>query len=74
MYTSHETSAFDILCFLLQGGCPSPFDRIQGTRQATFAVDWLVEKIEENKVAGNYKEVFQETRDLKKFAYSLLSG
>ena len=62
MKTSHETGAFDILRYILQGGCPSPFDRIQGTRQATFAVDWLVEKIEENKVAGNYyKEVFQET-------------
>ncbi|XP_067047456.1 ATP-dependent 6-phosphofructokinase, muscle type-like isoform X1 [Acropora muricata] len=42
----------NVLGHVQQGGCPSPFDRIQGTRQATFAVDWLVEKIEENKVAG----------------------
>ena len=58
METILETGEFYILRFILQGGCPSPFDRIQGTRQATFAVDWLVEKIEENKVAGNYKVVF----------------
>ena len=71
METSHETDAFDILRFILQGGCPSPFDRIQGTRQATFAVDWLVEKIEENKVAGNYEEDFQETWDFKKISHTL---
>ena len=35
-------------CFL-QGGSPSPFDRIQGTRQATLAVNWLVEKIEQSR-------------------------
>ena len=32
-----------------QGGSPSPFDRIQGTRQATLAVNWLVEKIEQSR-------------------------
>ena len=32
-----------------QGGSPSPFDRIQGTRQATLAANWLLEKIDQNK-------------------------
>lgn len=77
METRHETDAFVKLPYILQGGCPSPFDRIQGTRQAIFAVDWLVEKIEQNNVAGNYEEAFEETCDLKKkirilFAFRLV--
>ena len=44
------------MCYYFQGGSPSPFDRIQGTRQATLAVSWLTEKIEQNKcVEGKLK-------------------
>ncbi|XP_068736354.1 ATP-dependent 6-phosphofructokinase, muscle type-like isoform X1 [Montipora capricornis] len=39
----------NVLGHVQQGGSPSPFDRIQGTRQATLAVSWLTEKIEQNK-------------------------
>ena len=55
--TSKENKPYEIksvstdyvsTCFP-QGGSPSPFDRIQGTRQATLAVNWLVEKIEQSR-------------------------
>lgn len=39
----------NVLGHVQQGGSPSPFDRIQGTRQATLAVNWLTEKIEQNR-------------------------
>ncbi|XP_073250826.1 ATP-dependent 6-phosphofructokinase, muscle type-like [Porites lutea] len=39
----------NVLGHVQQGGSPSPFDRIQGTRQATLAVNWLVEKIEQSR-------------------------
>ncbi|XP_031570311.1 ATP-dependent 6-phosphofructokinase, muscle type-like isoform X3 [Actinia tenebrosa] len=37
----------NVLGHVQQGGQPSPFDRIQATRQATIAVDWILEKIRE---------------------------
>ena len=43
------TTAFCFCIFhVCQGGSPSPFDRIQATRQATLAVNWLTERIGEN--------------------------
>ncbi|CAH3157509.1 unnamed protein product [Pocillopora meandrina] len=38
----------NVLGHVQQGGSPSPFDRIQATRQATLAVNWLTERIREN--------------------------
>ncbi|KAL9963303.1 hypothetical protein ACROYT_G032490 [Oculina patagonica] len=38
----------NVLGHVQQGGSPSPFDRIQATRQATLAVNWLTEKIGQN--------------------------
>lgn len=38
----------NVLGHVQQGGSPSPFDRIQATRQATLAVNWLTERIGEN--------------------------
>lgn len=38
----------NVLGHVQQGGSPSPFDRIQATRQATRAVNWLTEKIGQN--------------------------
>ena len=37
-----------VLCFF-QGGFPSPFDRLCGTRQAIKAYHFLIEQIEANK-------------------------
>ena len=43
------TTAFCFSIFhVCQGGSPSPFDRIQATRQTTLAVNWLTERIGEN--------------------------
>ncbi|KAK3743342.1 hypothetical protein QZH41_013914 [Actinostola sp. cb2023] len=39
----------NVLGHVQQGGQPSPFDRIQGTRQATVAVDWLLDTIKKYK-------------------------
>ena len=39
---------YELPLFIHQGGSPSPFDRIQATRQATRAVNWLTEKIGQN--------------------------
>ncbi|KAJ7376814.1 hypothetical protein OS493_032276 [Desmophyllum pertusum] len=38
----------NVLGHVQQGGSPSPFDRIQATRQATLAVNWLTDKIAQN--------------------------
>lgn len=38
----------NVLGHVQQGGSPSPFDRIQATRQATLAVNWLTQRIGEN--------------------------
>ena len=40
-----ENFSYKLPLFISQGGSPSPFDRIQATRQATRAVNWLTEKI-----------------------------
>lgn len=46
---SSFTTAFCFCIFhVCQGGSPSPFDRIQATRQATLAVNWLTQRIGEN--------------------------
>lgn len=43
-----------ILGHLQQGGNPSPFDRIQGTRLAVRSVDYLIESLE----SGDHQHVF----------------
>ena len=48
-YRKKSVSTDYVFTRFSQGGSPSPFDRIQGTRQATLAVNWLVEKIEQSR-------------------------
>lgn len=37
-----------VLCSLLQGGAPTPFDRNFGTKLGVKAVQWLTEKLQES--------------------------
>ena len=41
-----------------QGGVPSPFDRNYGTKMAAKAVDYMIQKIEENTKDGLYNTVY----------------
>ena len=41
-----------------QGGVPSPFDRNYGTKMAAKAVDYMIQKIEENTKDGLYNTMY----------------
>ena len=61
------TTAFCFCIFhVCQGGSPSPFDRIQATRQATLAVNWLTERIRENLTDQGNGFLKKERKEFKK--------
>jgi 6-phosphofructokinase len=48
----------NVLGHMQQGGVPSPFDRNYGTKMAAKAVDYMIQKIEENTKDGLYNTMY----------------